>query len=91
MLYRSGELEFAYDNETDTFEETALEIGQRFGVYVSKVSQGGAGGWPGVELIGTPAAIARCVAACWATGDEESDADLLAEVLTSAERLSRRS
>lgn len=70
-------LDMAYSESTA--EQGAEQVAKRFGVIVELTGRTGGGGWPEVNVIGTPHQLMKMLTedGGWSTGDEAEDAEML--------------
>ena len=70
-------LDMAYSE--DSAEKAAQQVAERFGVIVEITGRTGGGGWPEVNVIGTPAQIIKMLTedGGWSTGDADDDAEMV--------------
>lgn len=72
-----------------TAEEAAQRVAKQFGVIVEVTGRTGGGGWPEVNVIGTPKQIITMLTedGGWSTGDDEEDAEMVFHFLRDAKPL----
>ena len=72
-----------------TAEEAAQRVAKQFGVVVEIVKDHAAGGWPEVDVIGTPEKVLAALTeeGGWATGSKEDDAEAVFHFFHSAKIL----
>ena len=81
-------MDMAYSEAT--MEEAAERVAKQFGVLVEVTNEHGAGGgWPEVDIIGTPAQVLNALTSegGWSCGDDETDAEVVYYAMKSAKVL----
>lgn len=70
-------LDMAYSE--DSAEKAAERVAQQFGVIVELTGRTAGGGWPEVNVIGTPHQVMKMLTedGGWSTGDDVEDAEML--------------
>lgn len=77
MLLKLEGLDMAYSEATP--EAAAAEVAKRFNVVVEITGRTAGGGWPEVNVIGTPNRLIKMLTeeGGWSTGDEAEDAEMV--------------